>query len=369
MGWDCRWCRKIFELANVCHYSMGTDTEMSPTEVNQPVTKEEVADMSSYTDVKTEHDGSFESQASLYSERSKRRRYKAKRDKKPSATGRTWTKVEDPHAPRKPRSGYVHFLSSRRSKYGTVKQGCDQKSINVALAAEWQKLTEEERKPFLDLAVKERQEYEVELKAYEKTDHYREFMEKKERILRLRKQRRKLGVDTKEEFDESLDLEDSLLEDTKKDVKDVSKEKTFSSDKPMIPTLPNSNIPIFSSEFLEYNKNRESQLRSIRREIGVAEAEKEAMQRTIEKMQANNVALESQAAHDKKMAKEADYIIECWMRVLKGAMSETMKEYNLQSPEETVAFLTKLANGDAPNEDVLQAVKEVIQSASFLLPK
>lgn len=43
--------------------------------------------------------------------------------------------------------------------------------------------------------------------------------------------------------------------------------------------------------------DRESQLRSIRREIGVAEAEKEAMQRTIEKMQANNVALETQAAH------------------------------------------------------------------------
>ncbi|EPB73538.1 HMG box [Ancylostoma ceylanicum] len=337
-----------------------------------PVLIEESSSMA--TEVKTELDGSFESQASLYSERSKRRRYKAKRDKKPSATGRTWTKVEDPHAPRKPRSGYVHFLSSRRSKYGTVKQGCDQKSINVALAAEWQGLTDEERKPFLDLAVKERQQYEVELKAYEKTEHYREFMEKKERILRLRKQRRKLGVDTKEEFDESLELEDSLLNDSKKNVKITPKEKAAvpakaSSDKPEVPTAPNSNVPIFSSEFLEYNKNRESQLRSIRREIGVAEAEKEAMQRTIEKMQANNVALETQAAHDKKMAKEADHIIECWMRVLRGAMSETMREYNLQTPEETVAFLTKLANGDAPNEDVLQAVKEVIQSASFLLPK
>ncbi|KIH48929.1 HMG box, partial [Ancylostoma duodenale] len=65
---------------------------------------------------------------------------------------------------------------SRRSKYGTVTQGCDQRSINVALAAEWQGLTDEERKPFLDLAVKERQQYEVELKAYEKTEHYREFM-------------------------------------------------------------------------------------------------------------------------------------------------------------------------------------------------
>lgn len=51
------------------------------------------------------------------------------------------------------------------------------------------------------------------------------FSEKKERILRLRKQRRRLGVDTKEEFDESLELEDSYLDDTKKNVKTVSKEK------------------------------------------------------------------------------------------------------------------------------------------------
>ncbi|VDK58828.1 unnamed protein product [Cylicostephanus goldi] len=151
------------------------------------------------------------------------------------------------------------------------------------------------------------------------------LVEKKERILRLRKQRRKLGVDTKEEFDESLDLEDSLLEDPKKNVKSPPKEKSSASEPIVAPKIPNSNISIFSSEFLEYNKNRESQLRSIRREIGVAEAEREAMQRTIEKMQANNAALESQAAHDKKMAKEADRIIECWMRVLRSAMSETMR--------------------------------------------
>ncbi|KAK5969231.1 hypothetical protein GCK32_003504, partial [Trichostrongylus colubriformis] len=66
--------------------------------------------MSTAAPVKTELDSSYDSQASLYSERSRKRRYKGKKDKKPGVTGRTWTKVEDPHAPRKPRSGYVHFL-------------------------------------------------------------------------------------------------------------------------------------------------------------------------------------------------------------------------------------------------------------------
>ncbi|VDM63377.1 unnamed protein product [Angiostrongylus costaricensis] len=324
-------------------------------------------------DVKIETaDGSFNSQASLYSERAKKRRYKGKKDKKPGVTGRTWTKVEDPHAPRKPRSGYVHFLSSRRSKYGTVKQGCDQKTINVALAAEWQSLSDEERRPFLELATKEREQYQIELKAYEKTEHYRDFMEKKERIMRLRKQRRRMGVDSQDEIDDesAAEAQGIFEEGTKKKVKnEITDKQKAGSGEIIVPTLPNSNIPIFSREFLEYNKNREAKLRSIRREIGVAEAEKAAIQRTIEKMQENNVAYESQAAHDKKMAKEADHIIECWMRVLRGAMSETMKEYNLCTAEETVAFLTKLADGDAPNEDVLQAVKEVIHSASFLLPK
>ncbi|XGW19688.1 hypothetical protein V3C99_003493 [Haemonchus contortus] len=325
--------------------------------------------MSTAAVVKSEINSSYESQASLYSERSRKRRYKGKKDKKPGITGRTWTKVEDPHAPRKPRSGYVHFLSSRRSKYGTVKQGCDQKSINVALAAEWQSLTDEQRQPFLDLANKEREQYEIELKAYEQTDHYREFVAKKEQIMRLRKQRRKLGVSSPDEFDESMDLEEKLSEDTKKKLKNEGRDKNAGLNLSAVPTLPNTNISIFSSEFLEYNKNRESQLRSLRREISVAEAEKDAMQRTIAKMQENNVALESQIVHDKKIGKEADHIIECWMRVLRGVMSETIKEYGLHTPEETVEFLTKLADGEAPNEDVLQAVREVIHSASFHIPK
>uniref|UniRef100_A0A1I7W8W6 HMG box domain-containing protein n=1 Tax=Heterorhabditis bacteriophora TaxID=37862 RepID=A0A1I7W8W6_HETBA len=99
---------------------------------------------------KKDLDESFDSLGSLYSERSKKRRYKGKKDKKTGVTGRTWTKLEDPHAPRKPRSAYVHFLSSRRANYGTVKQGCDQKSINVALAAEWQALSPEDREVFRD---------------------------------------------------------------------------------------------------------------------------------------------------------------------------------------------------------------------------
>ncbi|KAJ1345970.1 hypothetical protein KIN20_000618 [Parelaphostrongylus tenuis] len=236
----------------------------------------------------------------------------------------------------------------------------DQKTINVALAAEWQALSDEERRPFLELATKEREQYQIELKAYEKTEHYRDFLEKKERILRLRKQRRRMGAadSQDDDFDESLDLnETTFVEGTKKRVKNGirrNKRKASGSDE---------------SGVLEYNKKREAKLRAIRHEIGVAEAEKAAMQRTIEKMQAKNLAYEAQAAHDRKIAKEADHIIECWMRVLRGAMGETMKEYNLTTPEETVAFLTRLADGDAPNEDVLQSVKDVIRSASFLLPK
>ncbi|WKX90090.1 hypothetical protein Q1695_009155 [Nippostrongylus brasiliensis] len=319
--------------------------------------------------VKTELDSSYEGRESLYSERSKRRRYKAKKNKKPGVTGRTWTKVEDPHAPRKPRSAYVHFLSSRRSKYGTVKQGCDQRSINVALASEWQSLTDEERQPFLELANKEREQYQIELKAYEQTDHYKEFTAKKQKILRLRKQQRRLGIEPKEEFDETLDLGDSFSDDLKKRVKQERTDKNISALDVAAPTVPNSSVPIFSSEFIEYNKEREARLRSIRRKISVAEAEKSSMQRTIERIRTNNAALESQIAQDEKSCKEADHVIECWMKVLNEAMNDTMKEYGLQNAEDAVAFLTKLANGDAPDDDVLDIVKEAISTSSFILPK
>ncbi|KIH58314.1 hypothetical protein ANCDUO_11480 [Ancylostoma duodenale] len=160
-------------------------------------------------------------------------------------------------------------------------------------------------------------------------------------------------------------------------------------------TAPNSDIPIFSREFLAYNKGmstfsasfsgtrsqqisgRESKLRSLRREIKNAEAEVEALQRTIEKMQAINNDYESEAADGytfahfyEKVARKADNIIECWMQVLRGAMGDTMEgQFDLQTPEDTVNFLTKLANGDIQNKEVLQAVKKAVGSASFPLPE
>lgn len=239
----------------------------------------------------------------------------------------------------------------------------------MALAAEWQSLSDEQRQPFLDLATKEREQYQIELKAYEQTEHYKEFMEKKERIMRLRKQRRRLSADDKYELVDSMEFDESLLQEDTKSAKAKTKNKNVIESEAVVPTLPNSNIPIFSKEFIEYNRGREAHLRALRREISVAEAERAAMQQTIAKMQANNIAVESQVAFDKRMSKEADHVIESWMRVLRAAMSDTMKEYNLRSAEETVAFLNKLADGDAPNEDVLQAVKEVIHSASFLIHK
>ena len=64
-----------------------------------------------------------------------------------SKNGKTWTRLEDPNAPKKPRSAYVHFLSSARAKYGKARIGSanDQQTINRALAGEWQQLSEADK--------------------------------------------------------------------------------------------------------------------------------------------------------------------------------------------------------------------------------
>ncbi|CAI4230120.1 unnamed protein product [Auanema sp. JU1783] len=239
----------------------------------------------------------------------------SKKKSKAKDANRSWTKFEDPNAPRKPRSAYVHFLSSRRSFYGTAKQGCDQRRINVLLAAEWQALSTEDRQKYHDLSAKERLEYQTTLQEYQKTEQYATFMQKKELIIRQRKQCRKMGIESNSVVESMMLNMITPEEKTKKAPVMKVEELNFSP-----PMLPNTDIPIFSKEFLEYNKERENRLRQIRRSIGIAEDEQESMKNTIERLQANCDMIKTQNSEDTKIINDANSLMRNWIQLANTAI-------------------------------------------------
>ncbi|CAJ0573569.1 unnamed protein product, partial [Mesorhabditis spiculigera] len=228
-----------------------------------------------------------------------RRRYKGK---KRSSTGRSWVKLEDEHAPRRPRSAYVLFLSTNRSKYGSAKEGpVNQSNINVALASEWQKLVEADRQVYIDRANEERAQYDREMSTYKDTPEYHEFSLKKAVIMKQRKLYRQGGLPMEQlqKSEEAImrmgipELEQlqSALKVSGRNVKNSNTATLDMSTTPMV-----NEIPIFSEAFLNYNRNREAELRAIRRTNRVAEDENRELQEAIARLRPHSEIAEQAAA-------------------------------------------------------------------------
>ncbi|EIN10516.1 hypothetical protein PUNSTDRAFT_132606 [Punctularia strigosozonata HHB-11173 SS5] len=79
--------------------------------------------------------------------------------------------IKDPNAPKKPLSAYFMFLQAIRSDPGLVREvfGHETETTkqSVLAASKWRSMTDEERKPFLAQAEREKLEYETARKIYE----------------------------------------------------------------------------------------------------------------------------------------------------------------------------------------------------------
>ncbi|EFO83754.1 hypothetical protein CRE_14187 [Caenorhabditis remanei] len=189
----------------------------------------------------------------------------------------------DPNAPKRNRSAYVHFIIHRRSSYS--KATMSQRDINISLAADWQKLTAEERIPFHKKAEEEKEKYLELMEEYKKTDSHREFVEKRSKFLTnqkhsplKKKQRKRKHGDQESEDEEVVQMA-------------FPKPQVFCPllNKPQQTSASSSNAtsssssslqysgPIFTPEFMSYNKTRDSYRRQLAVERSNVEHELEAL--------------------------------------------------------------------------------------------
>uniref|UniRef100_A0A1I7V1F9 HMG box domain-containing protein n=1 Tax=Caenorhabditis tropicalis TaxID=1561998 RepID=A0A1I7V1F9_9PELO len=176
----------------------------------------------------------------------------------------------DPNAPKRNRSAYVHFIIHRRSSYS--KTVMSQRDINIALAADWQKLTADERIPFQKKAEEEKEKYLELMEEYKKTDSHKEFQKARSKFVTSQskssnKNRKRKHGDTSDE-DEPVQM-------------------AFPKTQVFCPLLQNAAAtsssslqysgPIFTPEFMTYNKTRDSYRRQLAVERSNVEHELEAL--------------------------------------------------------------------------------------------
>ncbi|KAJ8306710.1 hypothetical protein KUTeg_015751 [Tegillarca granosa] len=161
------------------------------------------------------------------------------------AKGKKRKKLKDNNAPKQPLTGYVRFLNERREVLRKENPALTFSELTRMLGSEWTKLPQHEKQRYLDDAEKDKERYIKEIEAYQKTEAYKQFKEKK----------RKAELDQ-----ENRSTMDALVHEVE--------EGTF-------------NIPIFTEEFLDHNKTRETELRQMRKQTTELE-EQNAILRTNE---------------------------------------------------------------------------------------
>ncbi|CAL2028391.1 unnamed protein product [Caenorhabditis brenneri] len=186
----------------------------------------------------------------------------------------------DPNAPKRNRSAYVHFIISRRASYS--KATMSQRDINISLAADWQKLNAEERIPFQKKAEEEKEKYMELMEEYKKTDSHREFQKARSKFLtsqggKQRERKRNHSGEDEEAVQMSFPKPRvfcPLLQDPN---------APSSSSTAAAAAATNSSAlqyvgPIFTPEFMSYNKTRDSYRRQLAVERSNLEHEIEALQ-------------------------------------------------------------------------------------------
>uniref|UniRef100_A0A914WWW3 HMG box domain-containing protein n=1 Tax=Plectus sambesii TaxID=2011161 RepID=A0A914WWW3_9BILA len=247
--------------------------------------------------------------------------------------------LRDENAPKYPRSSYIHFLSARRADFEKEHADMEKIDINSAMAAEWRSLTDEQKKPYIDQAASDRAKFEQLSEEYQKTDAYKEFMKKKKAHQATRTSGKKGRMGDNEPNEDDL--------------------------------LKAGDIPIFSDKFIEYNRERETLLRNLRKEVGRLEEEEKHLKEHVGEMEATSRTMETEMHENTQRCGALKSQLTKWRKTF----AEALKSLPLPgtkdppTPSTVDAYLVKVhqmsLDSPAANQNFLAKVRDAISKVSL----
>jgi len=174
----------------------------------------------------------------------------------PSQKRRARKRERDANAPVQPANCYTRFMKQRRPQLVQEHPELSHIEITKRVGEEWKALSAKEKEVYMNTASAERREYLKELSVYKKTESYKLFRKKMKK-----------------------NIESGLYQET----------EIFSLE-----------TPIFSKEFLELNRQRESELRRLRIENVRLEEEQVALESNLARLKkaTDQLELDMKLQHD-----------------------------------------------------------------------
>ncbi|KAK7318124.1 hypothetical protein RJT34_02822 [Clitoria ternatea] len=150
-------------------------------------------------------------------------------------------KEKDPLKPKHPISAYFLFTNDRRA--ALVAENKNFVEVSKITAEEWKTMTEEQRRPYEELAKKNKEKYTQEMEAYKqkKEEEAATLMKEEEEHMKLQKQEALQLLKKKEKTE-------NLIKKTKKDLQKKKQNKEEKNSDPNRPKRPPSSFLLFSKE-------------------------------------------------------------------------------------------------------------------------
>ncbi|XP_025191195.1 high mobility group protein 20A-like [Melanaphis sacchari] len=280
--------------------------------------------------------------------------------------------LRDPSAPKPPNSGYVRFLNDRRVQLSSENHNLSFSEITRVLAAEWNQLPSDKKQPYILAAEQERVKYLEELAAYKKTDTYRKFiigkLKKKELFSAIQNDqelnKEKPPTENKVKKDQELNKEKPPTENKVKKDQKLKKENTSSENSDAA-----HDIPIFTEEFLNFNKARETELRNLRKNVTDQEQEVCVLDKHIENMLDGTTKLKAYTEKlEARYSKYEQYLNKLRSILLDAfANTEFMDDTEVPTYETIDAYMVNLFTGLKNGTDTDSSkIAKVIKAISYL---
>ncbi|KAG1662227.1 High mobility group protein 20A [Nymphon striatum] len=249
----------------------------------------------------------------------------------------------DVNAPKAPLTGYVRFLNDGRERVRAENANASFSEITKILAQQWSSTSAEEKHKYLDEAEKDKERYMKELEQYQQTEAYKIF---------TLKQMEKKRKDENENHRDQNGSNGDALEDVRNN------------------DGPGFDIPIFTEEFLDHNKARETELRQLRKSNTEFEEQNAILTKHIENMKSAIDKLEVEATQQRNN----NVALELHLSNLRQSLAQGFSTVQLPGVEgePTIATIDKfmarlhgLLEDESKHAEIIETVRKVVDSLEF----
>lgn len=271
---------------------------------------------------------------------------------------------KDPLAPKAPLNGYLVYFNEERADMRQKNPQMSFGELTKIIALKWKDLPAEEKQKYINEAELDKERYVKEMADYKKSDSYKQYLKETSNAKMARNEESHHNHHSqqhvKNEKVEPNFLNNSLQSNQPTSINSLQHEVNVAG----------FDIPIFTEEFIEHSKNREHEMRQIRKEINELEQQNNVLYKHIENMKQSTDKVESdiekyQAAND-KIAKNIDIFRQTILNCFSNLPLPNTQEY--PSPANIDDYIMKLYSilANTPQNDSFKMhVKSTLTKINF----